>query len=254
MSAAEKFTFKKPLIEGLIKSRPNRFIMDVEIGKKLEKCHCPSTGRIGNIFFSDIPCLLSKSTTENRKTSHTVEAISIDNRKSWIGINQTAVNGYVEHFLKTNQLISIAASNTHVLREQTLGASRLDFRVGNTFIEIKMPLMFLPVGPITESVKHSKFNSFDRLIKHFTELGNGMQHNERAILLLCFVFDAPKFSPPAPNEDNMKIVNSVNQAIEKGVEIWQLNLGIDKNEVSLIKYFDITGVFENLLERFPNPS
>lgn len=240
MSAAEKFTFKKPLIEGLIKSRPNRFIMDVEIGKKLEKCHCPSTGRIGNIFFSDIPCLLSKATTENRKTSHTVEAISIDNRKTWIGINQTAINGYVEHFLKTNQLTGIAPPNSSVMREQTLGESRLDFRVGNTFIEIKMPLMFLPVGAATESVKHSKFNSFDRLIKHFTELGNCLQHNERAILLLCFVFDAQKFSPPAPNEDNMKIVNAVNQAIEKGVEIWQLNLSMNKDSIEILRHFEIS--------------
>lgn len=240
MSAAEKFTFKKPLIEGLIKARPNRFIMDVEIGKKLEKCHCPSTGRIGNIFFSDIPCLLSKATTENRKTSHTVEAISIDNRKTWIGINQTAVNSYVEYFLKTNQLDGIAPANASVLREQALGTSRLDFRVGNTFIEIKMPLMFLPVGPIAETVKHSKFNSFERLIKHLTELGNSLQHNERAILLLCFVFDAPKFSPPAPNEDNIEIVNAVNQAIEKGVEIWQLNLSMNKNGIEILRHFEIS--------------
>lgn len=254
MSAAEKFTFKKPLIEGLIKSRPNRFIMDVEIGKKLEKCHCPSTGRIGNIFFSDIPCLLSKATTENRKTSHTVEAISIDNRKTWIGINQTAINGYVEHFLKTNQLTGIAPPNSSVMREQTLGASRLDFRVGNTFIEIKMPLMFLPVGPTTESVKHSKFNSFDRLIKHFTELGNCMRNNGNAVMILCFMYDAPQFQIPPMSERNKIIADAVFQAVDSGVKILQMNLGIDKNEVSLIKYFDITGVFENLLERFPNPS
>ncbi|MEI6850117.1 MAG: DNA/RNA nuclease SfsA, partial [archaeon] len=48
-----KYLFKEPLKEGVIKSRPNRFIMLVLIDGKLEKCHCPSTGRIGNIKFED---------------------------------------------------------------------------------------------------------------------------------------------------------------------------------------------------------
>jgi len=79
---SEKYLFKKPLIEGLIKSRPNRFIMMVEINGKVEKCHCPSTGRIGDIIFKDIPCLVSKAESESkRKTKFTVEAFSNDNPK-----------------------------------------------------------------------------------------------------------------------------------------------------------------------------
>lgn len=232
--------FKSSLIDGLIKSRPNRFIMNVEIDKEIEKCHCPTTGRIGTILLSDVPCLLSKSTNKSRKTSHSVEAISIDNSKTWIGINQTAINGYVEHFLKTNQLSAIAKNDELILREQTLGTSRLDFRVGNTFIEVKMPLMFLPVGSSMETVKHSKFNSFDRLIKHLAELENILKSNERAILLLCFVFDAPKFVPPAQNKDNVEIINAVSKAIGKGVEIWQLNLLLDKEGVDIIRYFELS--------------
>ncbi|GHT99203.1 hypothetical protein FACS1894126_5300 [Alphaproteobacteria bacterium] len=101
MDNSLKFEFENPLIDGIIKSRQNRFLMNVEIEGNVEKCHCPTTGKIGNVVFSDIPCLLSKSTNVNRKTQYTVEAISIDDAKSWIGINQTAINGYVNHFLKT---------------------------------------------------------------------------------------------------------------------------------------------------------
>jgi sugar fermentation stimulation protein A len=72
------YKFQKPLIEGVISSRPNRFLMNVDINNKTNLCHCPSTGRIGNIIFKDIPCLLSKSENKLRKTKYTVEAISLD--------------------------------------------------------------------------------------------------------------------------------------------------------------------------------
>jgi sugar fermentation stimulation protein A len=100
----KKFLFEEPLVEGLIKSRPNRFIMLVEVNGKVVKCHCPATGRIGGIKFKDVPCLLSKAKNKKRKTLYTVEAISLDKpeakKKSWIGINQNAANKYVEFFFE----------------------------------------------------------------------------------------------------------------------------------------------------------
>ncbi len=98
----KKLRFPLPLVEGLIMSRPNRFIMEVELDGELYKCHCPSTGRIGSIRFEGIPCLLSRASTP-RKTPYTVEAISLDppdaRRKQWIGINQTRANDFVAFFL-----------------------------------------------------------------------------------------------------------------------------------------------------------
>jgi sugar fermentation stimulation protein A len=97
-----EYKFGEELILGLIKSRPNRFIMNVEVENELVKCHCPTTGRIWNIIFEDIPCLLSKSSNPMRKTPYTVEAISVNEidepNKNWIGINQNAINKYVEFF------------------------------------------------------------------------------------------------------------------------------------------------------------
>jgi sugar fermentation stimulation protein A len=141
MDNFRRFEFSQQLIGGLIKSRPNRFIMNVEIDGKIEKCHCPTTGKVGNLVFQNVPCLLSKSNNRERKTPYTVEAFlweyGKDRRKSWIGINQTAVNRYVEHFLKAG-LFNDTGEPVH--REQTLGSSRLDFRIGRCYIEVKMPL------------------------------------------------------------------------------------------------------------------
>ncbi|ALV45086.1 hypothetical protein MB46_05760 [Arthrobacter alpinus] len=70
--------FPEELLSGTIIRRPNRFIIDVEIDGEQVSCHCPTTGRIGNLVLDDLPCLLSLSRNPQRKTPFTVEAISVD--------------------------------------------------------------------------------------------------------------------------------------------------------------------------------
>ena len=70
--------FETALLEGLIRRRRNRFIMEVEVDGILCDCHCPTTGSIGNLILRDIPCLLSRSNDITRKTRYTVEAISLE--------------------------------------------------------------------------------------------------------------------------------------------------------------------------------
>ena len=227
-----KYLFSSQLISGLIKSRPNRFIMLVEIKDKLIKCHCPSTGRIGNIEFKNIPCLLSKSKNKNRKTPYTVEAIIVD--KLIIGINQTKANRYVEFFLKKNLLPKMIKTK-HLRREVTLNKSRIDFLVNdNCFLEVKTLLIHLPFGSLKNS---SPFNSFERPGKHFTEISNQIKKDQKAIVLLCYLYDAKPFETPTPL--NPQIVKVVKKATDKGLEHWQINLKIDFQGVSLIKYFEL---------------
>jgi sugar fermentation stimulation protein A len=162
------FVFEIPLTEGLIRKRRNRFIMEVDIDGTIYDCHCPTTGRIGNIVFRDIPCLLSESNDTKRKTRHTVEAISLDlpseANKSWIGINQNAANRYVEHFLRTGQFSAMVGESKIVKREQKLGISKLDFLVDNTYLEVKTPLskLQLEMKPHIATTEVSEFNSFER--------------------------------------------------------------------------------------------
>jgi sugar fermentation stimulation protein A len=224
--------------------------MEVEINSTMYKCHCPATGRIGDIIFKDIPCLLSKGNNEKRKTPYTVEAISLDalasSKKTWIGINQNAVNRYIEHFLKTGQLENIVSNGHSVIREQKLGSSRLDFLVENTYLEVKTPLSELPHGQNISYKSHSEFNSFDRLIKHICELSRSLNINERAVLLNCFIYNSPRFKIPKRTSRNIEIIETVRKAIRNGVEIWQVNMEITPEKVDLINYFEITMDFVNI--------
>jgi sugar fermentation stimulation protein A len=226
-----RYKFTKPLIEGTIKSRPNKFIFMVDINGTVQKCHCPTTGRIGDIEFNNVPCLLSEN-APGRFTEYTVVAISSD-RKNWIGINQNKANHYIEYFLKTRQLSKIASGNMQ--RERSLGYARIDFIVGNTYVEVKTPLMQVPGNSATR--EFSKFSSFDEMIKHFKELSNGLNYGCRAVILLCYMFDAPRFSPAPEEGDSWRMQRAAMMATRKGVETWQANLRIDKDGVELMKYF-----------------
>lgn len=236
------YKFKEELQEGLIKKRPNRFLMHVNLNGRTHICHCPVTGRIGNLIFNDIPCLVSKSDNPNRKTKYTVEAISLDFKtkkyKKWIGINQSKANEYVNFFLKQNSLLKMITGNK-IEREKKLGDSRLDFKIDENYLEVKMPLISLPTKTHTITQKHSKFNSFDRLIKHFNDLGKNLKKGSRAIMLLCYVYDAKPFKPPIEDSSNDKIIKIAKQSTKRGVEHWQINLKINKKGVKLKNYFKL---------------
>jgi sugar fermentation stimulation protein A len=86
---------------------------------------------------------------------------------------------------------------------------------------------------------------FERFIKHVTELSHCLKLNENAILLTCFLYDAPKFLVPKPTPKNKIIRDIVWEAVKSGVRMWQINLNIDLYGVSLLDYFEITHLFEN---------
>ncbi|MFH1402681.1 MAG: DNA/RNA nuclease SfsA [Candidatus Altiarchaeota archaeon] len=236
-----KYRFDERLVEGIIKSRPNRFIMMVELDGSVVRCHCPSTGRIGGIVFEDIPCLLSRGLGEGRKTAYTVEAISLDHasglKKSWIGINQTRANDYVGHFMGEGDLQGMVGQGDFIIKEKRVGDSRIDFLVGDTYVEVKTPLINLPSGGKTRGGDASVFNSFDRLIKHFNELGKIVGNGSRAVVILCYMFDAKPFKPPEVDDTNREIIEAAGKASSSGVENWQVNLRIDEEGVGLLKYF-----------------
>jgi sugar fermentation stimulation protein A len=230
------YRFEKALLRGTVISRPNRFIMIVKSHDGALRCHCPTTGRLGDVEPAGLPCLYSVASNEQRKTAYTVEAISTSCGRSWIGINQTAANRYIEFFLKNGSLTRLAAGE--VRREVKLGESRIDFLVGDTYIEVKTPLIMLPAGrAVATGRKSSRFDSFDRLIRHMGELRRSLSSGMNAKIILCYLYDAAPFRPPPLNGSNARILAAARSAEDAGVERWQVNLKVSKEGVALIRYF-----------------
>ncbi len=95
----------------------------------------------------------------------------------------------------------------------------------------------LPAGAGAARVRRSRFDSFDRLIRHMRELKRSLSSGRRAKLVLCFLYDAKPFRPPPPDGTNSKILSAARAAEEAGVERWQVNLRVSREGVSLIRYF-----------------
>jgi sugar fermentation stimulation protein A len=65
------FRFPSLLKEGVILSRPNRFIMMVDASGETLRCHCPTTGKLGDLSLAGLPCLYSSSRSASRKKTLT---------------------------------------------------------------------------------------------------------------------------------------------------------------------------------------
>ncbi|MER6959513.1 DNA/RNA nuclease SfsA [Streptomyces sp. NPDC000618] len=243
----DTIVFPKPLIRARIVRRPNRFIIDADLDGAEVACHCPTTGRIGNLVLDGLDCLLSPSHNPARKTPYTVEAVSVDApgtaRPAWIGINQNAANRYVEQALVHHLLPDIVTAHS-VLREQTLGASRLDFLVDDTYVEVKTPLDHLQVtlGEHVRTRPRPPLASTDRLVKHIGELGHSLKSHQRAVLLVCFLYDNPGFRVQASSHHD-EVHSTVAQAVRDGVEIWQVNFRLNASGVRVARYCDLTSQF-----------
>jgi sugar fermentation stimulation protein A len=222
--------FDKKLTKGLIMERPNRFVMKVRVnGDILQKAYCPSTGRIGDIVFNDVPCLLSENKGNN--TLWTVQAIYVYDK--WIGINQIAINEYIDFFLKQGELRGIVGDR-FFRREKKIGNVRIDFASEDNFLlEIKMPLISL----LNRHTDYSSFNSFGRFIKHFDTLKENSEKGNGSVVALCYMYDAAPFSPPPITDSTRVIHDAAARARDRGVETWQINLSIDDRKVSLLSYF-----------------
>lgn len=133
--------------------------------------------------------------------------------------------------------------NVDVRREVCLGDSKLDFLVHNTYIEVKTPLQYLQIDipNHVRRMKSSPFTATDRIIRHFNQLGNSLRYNERAIMLICFLYDNPGFEVVEKHKSmNYEMVRmTIDNNIAKGVENWQANFKITDEYVVLEKYFQL---------------
>lgn len=233
--------FDKPLMHATIKSRINRFIFIVDLNGLEIEAHCPSGGTIAGIArkdFKDILCLISDHGDKlNRRTRYTVEAISLDDGLTYIGINQTASNHYVHQLLQDESVQHVLDVNGPVVREKRLGDSRIDFKSIDAYIEVKT-MVAEYYGEASErlrSLMRPQEPSIERMQKHIRELTNAIEnHNMKAIVLTVFQYDAPKFEPPVDNLKYKEFVEDLKIAKTSGVRQYQVNLQITDKYVELL--------------------
>jgi sugar fermentation stimulation protein A len=245
MMSMERYWFTEALAEGTVTSRPNRFIMNVMVEGEVHRCHCPTTGRIGDIKFHDVPCLVERSVDPKRSTWGTVEAVSLDppgkSEKSWIGINQGRANDIVSCFIGSGKLEDMLGPISTIRREIKVGGSRIDFLINDdTLLEVKTPLHLLKVKGYPDHSSTDGFTSFERTMRHFTEIAEHIPEGRRGIVLLCYLFDAPLFRVPrADGVLSREMQEAVRNATAKGLENWQVNFKLDRTGIDMLGCFKL---------------
>lgn len=91
------------------------------------------------------PAFFTYHDDPKRKLKYDIEAVLLSDDENWIGINQILSNRLVEFFLKEHELDAIVPDFDSVQREVKLGISKLDFKVGDTYMEVKTPLTTINV-------------------------------------------------------------------------------------------------------------
>ena len=145
--------------EGIFRSRPNRFIAEVEINGKVEVCHVKNTGRCKELLRPGATVYVNYVDSPSRSTKYDLAAVHKGDLL--INMDSIAPNHAFGEYLRQGKFID---GVTHVKAEAKYGNSRFDFYVetANTraFIEVKGVTLeengvaMFPDAPTERGIKH----------------------------------------------------------------------------------------------------
>ena len=229
------YRFETPLIKGTMLKRKSQFTALVNIDGEEVVAHIPTTNRIGDVENKDLPCLLSFHDDPKRKLKYDIEAVLLSDDDNWIGINQILSNRLVEYFFETHQLDEIVADFDKVQREVKLGISKLDFKVGDTYLEVKTPLTTINVkyGAHIKTLPPKPFSSTDRMVKHVNELAGSLLEHERAVFLQVYQYRITERKERLRSTHYEEVSRTIREAVEKGVEFWEVQMDFRQEGVTL---------------------
>ena len=229
------YRFEPSLTRGTMLKRKSQFTALVRIDGEEIIAHIPTTNRIGDVENKDMPCLLSYHDDPKRKLKYDIEAVLLSDDDNWIGINQILSNRLVEHFFREHELDKIVADYDAVQREVKLGISKLDFKVGDTYLEVKTPLTTINVkyGESIKTLPPKPFSSTDRMVKHVNELAGSLQSHERAVFLQVYQYRITERKERLRSTHYEEVSRTIREAAEKGVEFWEIQMDFRPEGVKL---------------------
>lgn len=167
--------------------RPNRFIIYADLAGESVKCHCPNTGRMGELLLPGVKLILEKSSNPERKTKYSVVAVY----KGDLIVPITSVRA---NQVASNIIIPKIFDNPDIRSEVTFGKSRFDFLVDDcgerTFIEVKSCTLFVGDKAVFPDAPTS------RGVKHLNELKDALDEGYKGmVIFVVFNPNSKSFSP-----------------------------------------------------------
>jgi sugar fermentation stimulation protein A len=202
--------------------RPNRFIAHVRLDSGSEEIvHVHDSGRIKELLYEGNRVQLRRATNPNRKTKWDMISGRADDGED-ILIN-SSFHRYVGENLLNDPEISPFGEIENLRAEVKYGKSRLDFLVEKDGKKIWIETKGV-------SLAENKVAMFpdapsERAVKHLQELIEIKENGDRAAVILLIFRDSKVFRPRY--ETDPKFNEYFYKAIEKGVEIYPIQLSLD---------------------------
>lgn len=143
--------------EAIFISRPNRFIIHAELEGREVICHCPNTGRMGELLIPGVRLILEKSDNPNRKTPYS--AVAVYKGDLIVPIVSARANSVAKSLILPRLYPGMDFRS-----EVTFGKSRFDFLLSDKdrkiYVEVKSCTLFegddaiFPDAPTTRGRKH----------------------------------------------------------------------------------------------------
>lgn len=203
--------------------RPNRFIAQVLLNGQEETVHVKNTGRCKELLVPGAKVYLEKGQNPARKTAWDLIAVEKGNRL--INMDSQLPNKVAEEWLAQGGL----GQFSQLLREQTWGASRLDFCLKDArrtkYVEVKGVTLeeggrvYFPDAPTARGVKH---------LEELTRIRQeGM---EAAVLFVVQMDGVTAFSPNDATDPAFG--DALRRAKDAGVEIAAIDCLVRPEEVT----------------------
>ena len=115
-------------VKATFKSRPNRFIAEVEVGGEIAIAHVPNTGRCKELLVDGATVYLMPSDNPDRKTKFSL--LFVKNNGALVSIYSQEANKIVYEGILNGKIEELEGYEL-VEREKTVGNSRIDIYLAN---------------------------------------------------------------------------------------------------------------------------
>ncbi len=204
------FSFSEPLLQGRVLDRPNRFLVNIESEEGLLKCHLHDPGRLKELIYPGNAVQYRR--TNGIKTKHSITA-ALDGQQ-WILTDTRIHSAIASLFLHEN-----------VQKEVKVGNHRMDFRSGDTLIEVKGCTMLtgatatFPDAPTVRGREHLD------LLRNHVESGHSAM-----VIILTFRKDASRFEPNRYTDP--AFADAFRRALKAGVDYFIPKFSFENGKIS----------------------
>lgn len=201
-------------VKGIFKSRPNRFIAEVEVDGELEIAHVPNTGRCRELLLEDAVVWLKPSDNPKRKTKFSLHFV--ENKGVLVSLYSQQANSIVYDAIVDGKIKELAGYSIHQ-REKSVDNSRIDIYLQKPndetcFVEVK------GVTLIVDGEARFPDAPTERGAKHLNELIKLKKEGNRCVVFFLIQHPAGKFFRPNWQNDPV-FSQTLNDAYDAGVEI-----------------------------------